>query len=119
MTGSIRIPDLYQGEEWTTQEGVRLKIKEMTRDHVRNLLAFLERRADDLAFADTLYTIKMPLPDMDTMAYVAVTSEIDHQADLKNHSVDTWLNALPLVKALRARLEGEPENEISDFLGTE
>lgn len=117
MSGTIAIPTLYQSEEWIKRDGTRLRVADMNRDHILNILAFLERKVDDLALADTFYWARMSLPSEDTMAWVSITSEIDRQAELKNKSVLTWLGELPLVRAFQARLAEDVVNEIAEFLG--
>jgi hypothetical protein len=101
----IDIHVIDQAETWTDINGIEHRLADMEPRYCRNVAAFLMRRADEIAFRYGLMLARVPLPDMDTVAFDIVDADIGRETEL---FVDpaAWLADKPLLKALRERAGG-------------
>jgi uncharacterized protein YaeQ len=101
----IDLAVLDQDETWTDAAGTVHRISDMEARYCRNVIAFLRRRAEEIAFVrgETLCDVR--LPDQDTHAYDAVAASLDEE--LRRLATDPvgWLNARPLIKALQQQAD--------------
>jgi hypothetical protein len=75
----------------------------MAPGYCRNVVAFLQRRVDEITLAAVVRLISTRLPDEATQAYLIVTESLD--SELRRLGADPlgWLNDKPLIKALQQR----------------
>ena len=100
---NIDLSVLSQGTTWTDATGAVHQIADMEPPYCRNVVAFLERRVDEITFALGLSMARTCLPDEDTQAYLDVTASIDREYERMADNPLAWLNDQPLLKALRVR----------------
>lgn len=96
---------LNQTETWTDATGAVHQVACMEPRYCRNVIAFLQRRVDEIAFTVGLSMARIGLPDEDTQAYLAVTASIDREYDRMTDDPIAWLNDKPLIKALQQRAD--------------
>lgn len=89
---------------WTTQDGRELTLGEMTLDHRRNLLAYLERHAALYKYRYELQMATRPLPT----AEMARDSVEDALTELLEKDALEWLRETPLYRCL-ASITSDPE----------
>jgi hypothetical protein len=99
---------LDQDEVWVDAKGVAHQITEMEPGYCRNVIRFLEQRAEAIAHQIAAYTASVPLPPIDTVAYDDVSTSIaaDTAAAMRNPLA--WLAQAPLLVALRQRADEQP-----------
>jgi len=108
------IETLEQEEMWYGQDGRPYRVTEMETSHVVNVLAFLRRRADDLARHAAWYEV----------SHAPLSRQLEiidrWRGELGDDPV-AWLERRPLVKALRYELvlrdtvEGEVIGEVKEL----
>lgn len=103
----ISIDVLNQGETWTDAAGTVHRIADMEAQYCRNVIAFLERRIDEITWVAGLSLAHSCLPVEDTQAYLSVTAAIDEEIERMHTDPLAWLANKPLIKALRQRAEQE------------
>lgn len=94
---------LNQGETWTDATGAVHQIAAMEPRYCRNVIAFLQRRVDEITWVVGLSLARTQLPDEATQAYLAVTASIDREYERMGADPLAWLNDKPLIKALQQR----------------
>lgn len=99
----INLSILNQDTTWTDASGTVHQIADMEPRYCRNVVAFLERRVDQIAILRSLSMTRTRLPDEDTQAYLDVTGSIDREYERMADDPLAWLNDQPLLKALRVR----------------
>jgi uncharacterized protein HemY len=99
----IKLDVLDQTETWTDATGAVHQLSEMEARYCRNVVAFLERHAPELAELSALQLLRCSLPDEATQAYLSVTESLDNELRRLAGDPVGWLNNKPLLKALRAR----------------
>jgi hypothetical protein len=98
---------LNQSEVWTDRHGVDHRLADMEPRYCQNVVGFLLRQADQVAFYVGFALASVGLPDEDTQAYLHVTAEIDAETERMLTSPSGWLIEKPLIKALLQRAEGK------------
>lgn len=101
----IDLPVINQGETWTDASGITHQIADMEPRYCRNVIAFLQRRVDEITWVVGLSMARTRLPDEDTQAYLDVTASIDREYDRMADDPIAWLNDKPLIKALQQRAD--------------
>lgn len=101
----IPLTVLDQDETWIDAAGTVHQIADMDASYCRNVIAFLQRRADEIAVVRGLTLANCRLPDEDSAAYLIVTESIDRETELLFADPAAWLNAKQLIKALRKRAQ--------------
>lgn len=99
----IDLSVINQGETWTDANGDTHQIADMEPRYCRNVIAFLQRRVDEITWVVGLSMARTRLPDEDTQAYLDVTASIDREYDRMHDDPIAWLNDKPLIKALQQR----------------
>lgn len=89
---------LQQDVIWTAADGVTLHLEEMTPEHRRRLLKWLERHAESLKtqYLWHFFGVTGPSGEAAQDAFESAMDELERQPALD------WLNEQPLVKRLRA-----------------
>lgn len=103
----------YQAKVWTDAQGVEHKIKKMDPGHVKNVIAMLHRRAEDIAMRE--YLRESRYVNQDTMgeaAYDSVSSSLDEMLDNPHR----WLENTPLMQEL-VRVDLRNERRIARQYG--
>lgn len=101
----IDLSVLNQDETWTDATGTVHQIADMEARYCRNVIAFLQRRVDEITWVVGLSIARAGLPDEHTQAYLDVTESIDREYDRIHDDPLAWLNDKPLIKALQQRAE--------------
>ncbi|MBX7464893.1 hypothetical protein [Streptomyces sp. NPDC057910] len=96
---------LHQADVWTDRHGVTHRITDMEPRYCGNVVGFLMRQADQVAFQLTFRATLMRLPDEDTQAFLDVSEYLDAELDRILAAPGAWLIDTPLVRALLARAE--------------
>lgn len=94
------LESLDQDEFWTDGQGHTHRIAQMEPRYCRNVIAFLQRRADELADAYGLLLMTIGLPGESTQAYLSVTDGISAEMEVMADPIG-WLNEKPLLQALQ------------------
>ncbi|MEV7470441.1 hypothetical protein AB0O20_28650 [Streptomyces kronopolitis] len=94
---------LQQAETWTDRNGIEHRLDDMEPRYCGNVVAFLHRQAEQIAFHVALGLATCSLPDEDTQAYLSVTASIDEETDRIMRDPAAWLLDTPLIKALLKR----------------
>lgn len=89
--------DLDNDETWTTGDGETIALEDMEPRHRRNVLAWLEKRAEALKLADDLSLCSVVGPSGDAASDMFEMS-VGQQFEM---SAAEWLEEQPLVIALR------------------
>jgi hypothetical protein len=101
----IDLSVLDQAETWTDALGIEHRIADMEARYCRNVIAFLQRRADEITLVVGLSLCNVRLPDEATQAYLSVTAGIDAEIERMSADPVAWLNTKPLIKALQRRAD--------------
>lgn len=103
--------DLHQDRWWVTSDGTRIRIKDMTPRHRRNLKAWLERNAQALKTAEenTLWGLSMHVGG--EMALDALDAEISRLMEM---SPQEWLEETPFYRKLRRRVRKDLRAEVTE-----
>lgn len=87
---------LEQDEKWIDGEGNVWDIEMMSSQHVGNVITFLQRRVQYLAYYHGLALCEIPFPP-------DVDSELDQLWERQMKTPEEWLDATPLMKKLLVR----------------
>ncbi|GAA2842553.1 hypothetical protein ACFQ0M_48325 [Kitasatospora aburaviensis] len=92
---------LEQEVWWVDRMGIRHRIADMEPRYCRNVIAFLQRQADDIADTYAYNLTAVGLPPEDTQAWDDVNDAISDELCASAADPVAWLNAKPLLVALR------------------
>lgn len=99
----MRLPSVLQNKAWTTQRGETLALEDMTREHRRNLLAYLRRRIDQIRHELLWYwALEVHGHEGGELAHEALECELEF---VTRASDDELFDSLPLIKRLRSLQE--------------
>ncbi|MFE2723861.1 hypothetical protein [Kitasatospora sp. NPDC059327] len=99
---------LDQETWWVDRHGDRHRITEMELRYCRNIIAFLERQAEDIADVYAYNLTIVGLPPEHTHAWDEVNDSIGSEMAAMGRDPLRWLRSKPLLVALRRRLgEGD------------
>jgi hypothetical protein len=90
-----------QGRVWIDADGIEHEIADMDPGYCRRVLAWLHRNADNVAHEAAAVLDRVPLPDVDTVAYDAVAFS-NETAEMRADP-HAWLVDTPLITSLRTR----------------
>lgn len=95
----ITIKTLFQGETWTDATGTEHRIDEMSARYCRNVIAFLDRQAQRIAFAVGFAMASGPQPTGEAAndCFDAAMADLDDPV--------RWLHGTTLVEALRRQAD--------------
>jgi hypothetical protein len=98
---------VHQNETWTTKCGETIRLDDMSKRHLSNVLAMLRRTAGAIKFFDDMALCFLQMPNIETCAYDSVHDAIGQQFDM---SAADWIETTPLVQRLRVLTEEESEH---------
>lgn len=96
--GTIQLLD--QDVWWLTKDKRAIQVADMETGHIRNLIGFLQRRADQLKQRYELSIIRGPQPSGDA----ATDCFDDAMSHLFDQPADKWIEEFPLMQKLHATL---------------
>lgn len=94
---------LEQDRVWVDAEGTQIPIEEMSITYVENVIGFLERRVEHLAFQHGLGAAEVFGNYEDAHGFA--DRALDELWDRQSEDPEGWLDSTPLMRKLRSRVE--------------